>query len=41
MFSELGDLRYQFAEADCSAPDLQMTLLARVPRQLSDLTLRL
>lgn len=41
MFSELGDLRYQFAEADCSAPDLQMTLLVRVPRQLSDLTLRL
>jgi hypothetical protein len=42
MFSKLGDLRYQFAEADCSVPDLQMTLLARVLRQLSDhLTLRL
>jgi hypothetical protein len=42
MFSKLRDLCYQFAEADRSVPDLQMTLLARVLRQLSDhLSLRL
>lgn len=34
--SKLRELRYQFLEANCSVPDLQMTLLACIPRQLSD-----